>query len=163
MWHNDHVRTHYFEPVLRHWVSNTRCAERELLSLDNSQWKKNTKFWKRMSTHSMFVRMCSLITSLFDRWWNVSIHFFNLNTGNMWVHVVFGPGRGRIHTPSSVFTNIWHTCETWSEKSVEVYRGKTLDPLSSPPPQLILYCYEVLQEKLISLWANWKALGWCCQ
>ena len=25
--------------------------------------------------------------------------------------------------------------------------------------QLIVYCYKVLQEKLISLWENWKALG----
>ncbi len=27
--------------------------------------------------------------------------------------------------------------------------------------QLIVYCYKVLQEKLISVWANWKAVGWC--
>ncbi len=58
-----------------------------------------------------------------------------------------------------------------------MYKGKNLHPL--PPPdvtditmetsqtvtdiasnvQLLVYCYKVLKEKLISLWENWKALG----
>ncbi len=69
-------------------------------------------------------------------------------------------------------------CETRSKRSIEVYKGKNLHPLPPHPPdvametsqtvtdiawnmQLILYCYKVLQEKLISLWATWKALGRC--
>jgi hypothetical protein len=66
-------------------------------------------------------------------------------------------------------------CETRSKRSVEVYKGKNLHPPTDVTDiametsqtvtaiasnvQLIVYCYKLVQEKLINLWENWKALG----
>jgi len=61
--------------------------------------------------------------------------------------------------PTQIVTDTLNGPITDHDRHPESNPSQTVTDIASAV-QLVVHCYKVLKEKLISLWENWKALGW---